>query len=401
MWFSVLQLIAPIWAIAPASARMIKDYAMTDTSTGPQKNSDLIRFVEHLKSQWMATIDALHDPLMIVSKTYAVVKANKAMAESAGQDVKNIIGQPCFEVFAGRSSPCPECQLGKTFTKKAHQSFDLKNDAGRYFEVSSQPLFTEDGAMEGAVHVYLDRTESKRLTERLAQQEKLAAIGLLAGGVAHEINNPLGGILIFSQMLLKEMNKASVHYQDVVEIEAATQRCKSIVDSLLDFARQNSLHSEDSSEVDLNQAINDALKYAKSSVAKDQNYKITKTLPSPAPLVPGSAQKITQVFQNLIQNAMQAMPKGGELEITGSLDYETGLASYHVKDTGPGIPKHNLAKVFDPFFTTKDPGEGTGLGLALSYSIVAEHGGQLTVDSEVGVGSQFVLELPVAKLTKG
>ena len=369
--------------------------------SSPQKTPDLIEFVEHLKSQWMATIDALHDPLMIVSKSHTIVKANKAMAKAAGSDVKDIIGKPCFEIFGSRSSPCRGCQLGRTFTKKTHQSFEMKSDASRYFEVSSQPLISKTGAMEGAVHVYRDRTEAKQLTKRLAQQEKLAAIGLLAGGVAHEINNPLGGILIFSQMLLKEMNKTSVHYQDVVEIEAATQRCKGIVDSLLDFARQNSSGSAVAGQVDLNQAVQDALKYSETAVAQAKDYRLTLDLPDPAPTVLGSVPKITQVFQNLIQNAMQAMPDGGDLKISGKINREIELISYQIEDTGSGIPKHNLARVFDPFFTTKDPGEGTGLGLALSYSIVSEHGGQLYVQSQVGVGSKFILELPITEPAKG
>src|SRR5690606_36506661 len=150
--------------------------------------------------------------------------------------VKEIVGRRCYQVFAGRTSPCPGCRMKDAARATSGETFELEGIRGdRFYEATSQPLLDSDGETDGIVQIYRDRTEAKKLQEQLAQQDKLASIGLLAGGVAHEINNPLGGILIFSQMLLRELPKDSPHYADVVEIEAATQRCKAIVESLLDF----------------------------------------------------------------------------------------------------------------------------------------------------------------------
>ncbi|MEZ4742078.1 MAG: PAS domain-containing protein [Bdellovibrionota bacterium] len=199
---------------------------------------DTVSFVENLKKQWMATIDAMVDPLMIIGTDYTIKKCNKAAADVAQMNVKQLINKKCHEIFANQTKPCKGCLLEQTASENKHHTFELKNVKNEsYYEVSSKPFYDPNGKVDGIIHVYRDRTVAKNLENQLLQSEKLASIGLLAGGVAHEINNPLGGILIFSQMLLKEMSKDSPHYADVVEIEAATQRCKVIVERLLDFAR--------------------------------------------------------------------------------------------------------------------------------------------------------------------
>ena len=160
----------------------------------------------------MSTIDALVDPLMIVSKDFEIVKANLAMAKMGGLDVKDVVGKKCYDVFAGKKSPCAGCTMKKSAKTRTSENFELEAVRGdRYFEVSSHPLSDLDGKASGIVHVYRDRTEAKKMQEQLNQQDKLASIGLLAGGVAHEINNPLGGILIFSQIDRKSTRLNSSH----------------------------------------------------------------------------------------------------------------------------------------------------------------------------------------------
>lgn len=208
------------------------------TAAKKAKTDPTLSFVEELKRQWLATIDALVHPLIIVNSDYTIRKANLAMANMAGKDVKEILGKKCFQIFADRKTPCEGCALKVTEKTKAPSSFKLEDIRGnQYYEATAQPIVADDDSLEGVVVVYQDRTEVRKIEERLRQNDKLTSIGMLAGGIAHEINNPLGGILIFSQMLLREMDPKSSHYQDVVEIESATQRCKEIVSSLLDFAR--------------------------------------------------------------------------------------------------------------------------------------------------------------------
>ena len=221
----------------------------------------LLPFVEDLKRQWMATIDALIDPLMIVDAQYRVVKVNQAMSRMSGIAVQDIPGKPCHKVFAGRDTPCAECTLKHVFESQLPQSFTLEGiGAERFFEVSSQPIINPDKGVEGVVHVYRDRTEARAMQDRLMQSEKLASIGLLAGGVAHEINNPLGGIIAFSQMLLRELKESDPHREDVQEIESAAQRCKVIVQNLLDFARKRPAGKQANEKVDTGAAARAALR---------------------------------------------------------------------------------------------------------------------------------------------
>jgi two-component system NtrC family sensor kinase len=365
-------------------------------------SGNLLNFVEDLKRQWMATIDALVDPLAIVGHDYKIQKANLAMARMSGRDVRDIVGKSCFEIFANRSSPCTGCQmLSVKGTSRTFELTDIRGD--RYYEVTSQALLDHKGETEGFVQIYRDRTEARKMREQLAQQDKLASIGLLAGGIAHEINNPLGGILVFSQMLLRELPKDSSHYTDVVEIESATQRCKAIVESLLDFARQNPEGKPDKRvKFDVADAIRTALRFGEVSIPRRSRIEIITKLEDNAHPILADRNKLIQVFLNLIQNAIQAMPDGGSL-ILRSETFKDALGKtwgrYHVEDTGVGIPAHNLKKIFDPFFTTKDPGEGTGLGLALCYGIIHDLGGTLQVESSVDQGTTFTIEVPLEAST--
>ncbi len=364
-----------------------------------ERASDNIAFVEDLKRQWVAMIDALVDPMCIVSRDFKIAKANKAMAKLAGAGVKEVIGQPCFEVFANRKSPCDGCLLNETVTSRRSHSWSLAKVRGESeYEVSSQPILDANGDLDGVVQVYRDRTESIQLQRQLLQSEKLASIGLLAGGFAHEINNPLGGILIFAQMLKREMDPESPHFQDVEEILNATQRCKAIVENLLEFARQQPAdRSESLGEIDVIEAVKSALRFAKvghngDGVDVHEDWKI-----APVRII-GDHNKMIQVFLNLIQNAFHAMPDGGTLFLRS---YAQGQGSdqkmvIEVEDTGVGIPLKHRDRIFDPFFTTKEPGEGTGLGLAICYGIIDDLGGTLSLESELNQGTVFRLSFKSA-----
>lgn len=356
-----------------------------------------VKFVEDLKRQWMATVDAIIDPLMIVDKSFRIIKANQALARMAKHDIKNIVGTKCHEVFAGRKTPCKGCAMLKSWNDKEPKQFTLENAIpGKYHEVTSQPIFNADGELEGMLQVYRDRTEAKRMQEQLLQNEKLASIGLLAGGVAHELNNPLGGILIFSQMLLREMDQQSAHYQDVVEIEAAAQRCKSIVESLLNFARQQPHNPEDQTEVmDVREAVQSALKFAQVG-RLGTDVEVESDWGDDALLLRANRNKLTQIFLNLLQNALQAMPHGGTLTLTARRDKKRH-AIIEVMDTGVGISSENLKHIFDPFFTTKGLGEGTGLGLSITHGLVEDLSGKIEVESEVNEGTCFRVILPLTE----
>lgn len=362
---------------------------------------ELIEFVEELKSKWVATIDALIDPLMIVSLDYTITKANRSMAEfTEHKDIPDILGKKCYKIFANRDKPCEGCLMKKASQTGKPCNYNLKDVRKKFFfEVSSQPVYSSTGKMEGCVQVYRDRTEAKALQEQLVQSEKLASIGLLAGGIAHEINNPLGGILIFSQMLIKEMPEDSPFYSDIKEIEAATQRCKGIVERLLDFARSqpSDIHPKEKSPIDVTEALKSALRFAKVHSNARKTEITERWAKDEDMMVMGDRNNFIQLFLNLMQNAFQAMPDGGNLVLRSYKEDRGGveMGIWEIEDSGIGIEPSHLPRIFDPFFTTKEPGEGTGLGLSICYGICQEAGGVLEAESEINQGTTFRVVLPI------
>jgi signal transduction histidine kinase len=228
---------------------------------------------------------------------------------------------------------------------------------------------------------------------QLIQSEKLAGIGQLAAGVAHELNNPLSGVMGFAQLLLADPTLTAQQRSDVETICGQSQRCRVIIQNLLQFSRRKDPVSEPVDIAPLLQATVDLVKYDFSTSGID----LIQKIPASLPMVFGDANQLQQVFLNLITNARQAMEaqKKGRLLIEGKENQ--GRVQILFTDEGPGIPKEILGKVFDPFFTTKPPGKGTGLGLSICYGIVLQHQGDLRVESEVGLGTTFTLELPIHK----
>ncbi len=346
-----------------------------------------LSFIEQIKRQWLATVDALVDPLMIINSEYEIKRSNQAAATLRGLQPKEIVGKKCYEVFANATKPCAGCKLKQNAGKAEAFQFELKEIQGeRTYEVSSQPI---PGSQDQYVHVYRDRTAAKKLEKQLLQQEKLASIGLLAGGIAHEINNPLGGILVFSQMLLREVEKDNPVFQDIVEIEAAAQRCKDIVKQLLEFARTSSDGKKE--KFSLKAAMDVAKKFGALG-GKYQRVEIKSQIDPEDISLSGNKNSIIQVFLNIIQNGIQAMPEGGVLSIDAKQVGKELIVSF--QDSGEGIEEANLKKIFDPFFTTKDPGQGTGLGLSICFRIMENIGGRIEVDSKPKVGTTFKVVFP-------
>ena len=240
----------------------------------------------------------------------------------------------------------------------------------------------------------LNRDLERKVDERtraLLQAEKMAALGRMAGGVAHEINNPLGGILIYASLLMEEIPPEDPKRADLERIVQEATRCKEIVKSLLEFARQSSPEME---PTDVNRAITDGLLFLENQ-ATFHNIEIVKELDPSLPPVFGNAGQLKQVFMNIMINAADAMHGHGTLTIRTHPSQDGREVVIEFTDTGEGIPEEVLPRIFDPFFTTKEVGKGTGLGLSMSYGIVKEHGGRIEVETEVGKGTTFRVMLPV------
>jgi len=229
-------------------------------------------------------------------------------------------------------------------------------------------------------------------TKRIMESERLALIGQLSANIAHELNNPLQGIVTFSHLLLEDNPGLDTNCQYSLEkIVGQANRCRDIIRGLLDFSRQR---QPDKSYYDINAIIDECTSLVELQ-ALFHNIHINRNLQSDLPLAVIDPSQIEQVFMNMIINAAEAMDGNGHLTISTRVNEKTNDVEIAFSDTGPGISEENLRKIFDPFFTTKDVGHGTGLGLAISYGLVRSHKGSILVDSNIGEGTTFIVSLPL------
>ncbi len=287
----------------------------------------------------------------------------------------------------------------------SHKVEIRSNDEIGYLAKSFNKM-TEDLKIANEKLLGWTKTLEKKVDERtieltqmqghLIQSEKLASLGKLAAGVAHEINNPLGGVLIYSHLLLEDINKGNPHYENLKKIVKETSRCKDIVKGLLEFARPKELEI---SSIAPNDIIEKSLSFFETQ-ALFQNIKIKKDYSSNLPKIIADKDQLYQVFINIILNSVEAMEGNGTLTLSSVSDKDKKYIHILFTDTGPGITEEDKNRLFEPFFTTKEVGKGTGLGLAISYSIIRKHKGTIAVSSQVGKGTTFTVSLPI-KSKKG
>jgi two-component system, NtrC family, sensor kinase len=249
----------------------------------------------------------------------------------------------------------------------------------------------EVGLLTSSFNSMLDTLQNTQ--DQLVQSEKLASLGQLAAGVAHELNNPLGTILLYSDIVKKELGADSAHQDDLEIILNETKRCKSIVTALLEFARQNQVIAQPTNLNNLILSVIELQIKHCEAISVEVQLKLDPSLPK----IQADPNQITQVLVNLIENALDAMPDGGILNIC-TRNEPRGMVTLEFEDTGIGIPSENQSKLFTPFFTTKPLGKGTGLGLAIIYGIIKMHRGQIMVTSEINKGTKFTLQLPIKLL---
>ena len=359
------------------------------------------------KKEWERTFDTVPDLTMLTDLDYRIIRLNKPMATRLGSTPQQLVGRSCYEVVHGLSAPpdfCPHVKMIASGNEERAEYFE-KHLKGT-FDVIVTPLRDEAGEFVGSVHVAHDITERKQadeerknLLEQLVRSEKLAAVGELISGVAHEINNPLTGILGLSELLLLE-NKDNLNEdtkKDLKSIYESSERIKKIVANLLRFARKEAPVKKDTN---INELLDTVLNI-RSYEMKVRNVELKKNYQPDLPLVIADSSQLEQVFLNLIVNAeyaIHAKGKAGTLTITTSLQEkqpEDQKVIIEIADTGAGIPENVLTKIFNPFFTTKPAGEGTGLGLSVSYGIIKEHGGEIGVRNQTEGGAVFIIELPV------
>jgi signal transduction histidine kinase len=348
-------------------------------------------------------LESLDDGLAVFDDDERIVRWNNALELLYGVTRSDAVGRRLSEVFdpefvdalraARRESP-----LGATLFKVplvSRAPADAQDPAARLMVnatvVPLQPA-AGSGAVEGWILLIENITERVRLEEQLQISEKMASIGLLAAGVAHEVNTPLTGISSYTQMLLENADSSDPRTQILEKIERQTFRAAKIVNGLLTLSRPGTPGGE-RVPIDLNVVVNDVYSLLEHQFEVGR-IKVRRELAAEPQFVLGIEHQLQQVFLNLFLNARDAMPRGGWLTVLTRTEGGTVVAE--VADTGSGIPADQLARIYDPFFTTKAIGRGTGLGLSISYGIVREHDGTIRCDSAVGQGTRFTVLLPVA-----
>ena len=344
--------------------------------------------LERLKDYSENIIESLTVGVAVLDRNGRVIGWNRVLEGNFAKKKDTVIGESLERVMgAGNYAVLYPSTTQEDFNLLSEIPLAMPSGDKRIFDVAKTPLLDNSLNPYGTILVFEDITDKIRLQQQLVTSEKLASIGLLSAGVAHEINTPLTGISSYVQMLQKKMT--DVHFAKILEkIETQTDRVSRIIKNLLSFARNPSdlaFH-----RVDLKDSLQEIISLIDYKL-KTMNIILEMDL-APIRAIWAQGERLQQVFINIILNALDSMPEGGLLKI--ELSETEGEAVIRISDTGTGIEERHLARIFDPFFTTKGVGKGTGLGLSISYAIVKEHDGRLTVESRIGRGTCFTIAIP-------
>ena len=355
------------------------------------KVKERTREIEETKQYLENLLENANDVIYTLDTDQRFTYVNSKV-EVWGYRKEDLIGRPYLSLLSKRHRGR---RLKSTLDIGAKQVYEVevlsRSGEARTVMVSVSPLCDPDGGILGVLGIARDVTDTKKLEQQIQNSEKLASVGKLAAGVAHEINNPLGGILNCLYNLRKGTVSPARQEEYLASMEDGLRRVQKIVRQLLDFSQQ---HEPELSSTNINAVVERVLVLTNHALLANQ-IRLDKQLRPDLPELMVDRHMIEQVLMNLILNAVQAIKGGGTITIRTRLN--EGICQIDVEDTGCGIPPHVLPRIFDPFFTTKGTGEGTGLGLSVSLGIIERHGGQIRVDSEVGKGTVFTVCLPMTR----
>jgi two-component system NtrC family sensor kinase len=357
------------------------------------ENARLFQKVAQGEKDWEDTFRAITDGIAIYGEDLTILRANPALADLLETPLESLLGKHCYEVFTYCAGPAnPSCPHRQTLQKGEPTSIEVEEPTLRKtLQITSFPILGQDGASKGTVHAVRDVSEEKALRAQLLQTEKLAAIGELVSGVAHELNNPLTSVMGYSQLLLASDVEPEIK-EDLRTIHHEAERSAKIIENLLTFARKESAEKR---YTDINRILRDTIELRSYQLRVD-NVELLAELEENLPWTMAAPHQLQQVFLNLVNNAHQAlMETAGNRRLAIHSAKVGDVIQIKVVDNGPGIPEEHLSKIFDPFFTTKDVGEGTGLGLSIAFGIVQEHGGRIWAENIPEAGTVFTVELPI------
>jgi len=331
--------------------------------------------------------------ISIHDKDFNIIKANKAFSAFLGLSPQEVINRKCYDLMHhGAASPIAGCPHQKTLREKIPVTEEVFDETTKKtFRVTTYPYYSPSGEVIGSIHISRDITEEKERDMKMIMTERLASLGQMASGIAHEINNPLESVMICAEMLLMRVAKDSYDHAQFEKylkiIDEEVLRCRDITGNMLSFARQSTLNKTD---IDVHLLLDRAVDLV-GYQGRLKNVTVTKKYGEKF-LVSGNEGELRQVILVLLINALDAM------ENKGAITVETGTqkdsAWVRISDTGPGIAPEDLQRIFHPFYSTKTEKGGTGLGLSIAHRIIANHNGSLTVVSEQGHGAAFTITLP-------
>jgi two-component system NtrC family sensor kinase len=350
--------------------------------------------LERSEARYSRLVESASDAIVTVDDEGRFTSVNRALEHATGRARESLQGTHFAELLDPADVERARALFEATMIgnrQRAEIRWRAADGRVRTGSVLTAPV-SERGRVVGGLAVVRDITDEKRLTEQLVQQEKLAAIGQLVSGVAHELNNPLAGVTAFSQLLLTGPDVTPEQHAALDTIHQEARRAAKIVSNLLTFARQ---HPPERRETDLNQVLLDTIELRRYALRVRQ-IELVVELDASLPYTWADPFQLQQVMLNLLANAEHALvDRIGERRITCRTGRDGERLVVSIADTGSGVAVQDLGRIFNPFFTTKPVGQGTGLGLSISDGIVREHGGRIRVESEPGAGATFVVEIPL------
>ncbi len=357
--------------------------------------------LERRQQEMQAILDAISDVMLVIDLQYKILSVNNVYYSVFDEPFP--VGKLCFEVLRKRSTPCSPCPalnaINANLVQRQEDIIDM-HECSKFFEITASPIRDSSGNPSSVLLVKKDVTSKREYQRKSYEAEKMATIGLLASGVAHEINNPLTAIYGFSQGLKRRLdnNKKILSEDFLKEMEFTLniileecKRCQDIIQNLLTYSRELPTTM---TTVDLNSLIYSALKLIRHRLGTEGSSRLNIHLDPSIGTIDGNPQRLTQLILNLIMNAIDATIEKGNIKISTNLCPVSDALELVVEDNGCGIPEEYLPKIFDPFFTTKPVGSGTGMGLAICYNIAQQHGATIQVQSLEGKGSRFTVTFP-------
>jgi two-component system, NtrC family, sensor kinase len=352
-----------------------------------------------LSLEFNTLLDAMTDSLILLSSDLRVMWANRAAASMLGREPSSVTGLHCFEIWYNRSEPCEDCFVVRSFSTGNNENSQLTTPSGRLLDGRAFPIKGEEGAVNSVIIVLTDITEKITLQAEAMRSSHLASLGELAAGVAHEINNPINGIINYAQILANKISAGSKENEISQRIIREGDRIAGIVRGLLSFARER---KEERITVAVQKILGDTLTLTETQIRKD-GIELLVNIRDGLPDIFANPQQIQQVFLNVISNARYALnqkypvtqtEKKLEISVERTLVDNAPFVRAMFFDKGIGISADIIDKVMHPFFSTKPSGLGTGLGLSISHGIIGSHGGRLAVESVEGAYTKVTIDLP-------